>query len=114
MIVAIVFSLIPIIVPIPMIAVGLMSGVLQAFIITTLGSLYISSGIEISAADQKVRRFSKGKKQNCNFERNMNHMENLALQPTRDYCNGYCIRFCHRTWNDDSHLDGRKNRCEGA
>ncbi len=56
LIVAIVFSLIPIIVPIPMMAISLVSGVLQAFIMTTLASLYISSAIEMSEVPQKKKK----------------------------------------------------------
>ena len=56
MIVAIVFSLVPLIVPIPMMAISLMTGVLQAFIITTLGSLYISSAIEMNERPIKKKK----------------------------------------------------------
>lgn len=56
MIVAITFSLIPLIVPIPMIAISAMSGVIQAFILTTLASLYISSAVEIARDDEKLKK----------------------------------------------------------
>ncbi len=56
MIVAITFSLIPLIVPIPMIAISAMSGVIQAFILTTLASLYISSAVEIAKDDEKIKK----------------------------------------------------------
>ena len=55
MIVAITFSLVPLIVPIPMIALSMMSGVIQAFILTTLASLYISSAIEIEKDEEKIK-----------------------------------------------------------
>ena len=43
------------IVPIPMIALSMMSGVIQAFILTTLASLYISSAIEIEKDEEKIK-----------------------------------------------------------
>lgn len=58
-IVAIVFSLIPLIVPLPLIALGMVSGMLQAFILTTLASLYISSAVVISQNDEKAREKNK-------------------------------------------------------
>ena len=56
MIVAITFSLVPLIVPIPMIALSMMSGVIQAFILTTLASLYISSAIEIEKDEERIKK----------------------------------------------------------
>jgi F-type H+-transporting ATPase subunit a len=58
-IVAIVFSLIPLIVPLPLIALGMFSGALQAFILTTLASLYVSSAVVISKNDEKAREKNK-------------------------------------------------------
>lgn len=62
MIVAITFSIIPLIVPIPMIAISAMSGVIQAFILTTLASLYISSAVEIARDDEKLKKIKHQEK----------------------------------------------------
>lgn len=59
MIVAIVFSIVPLIVPIPMMAISLITGVLQAFIFTTLGSLYISSAIEMNEKPIKKNKLKQ-------------------------------------------------------
>lgn len=69
LIVAITFSLIPLIVPIPMIAIGMMSGLIQAFILTTLASLYISSAIEISKDDEKITKIKEERK----IRKDLNH-----------------------------------------
>lgn len=58
-IVAIVFSLIPLIVPLPLIALSMVTGLLQAFILTTLASLYISSAVVISRTDEETRKKNK-------------------------------------------------------
>ncbi len=63
LIVAITFSLVPLIVPIPLIAMSMMSGVIQAFILTTLAALYISSAIEISKDDERIKQIRKEEKQ---------------------------------------------------
>jgi F-type H+-transporting ATPase subunit a len=55
LIVAIVFSLIPFIVPIPLAALGLLTGVLQAYIFLVLASLYIASAIEIQEMEEERR-----------------------------------------------------------
>lgn len=39
-----------------MIALGMMSGVIQAFILTTLASLYISSAIEIEKDEERIKK----------------------------------------------------------
>lgn len=59
LIVAIVFSLIPFIVPLPLAALGVLTGVLQAYIFTVLASLYIASGAEIEATEQERRRLKQ-------------------------------------------------------
>ena len=59
MIVAIVFSLIPFIVPLPFIALGLLTGVLQAYIFTVLASLYIASAIEVDSTEDERRRLKE-------------------------------------------------------
>jgi F-type H+-transporting ATPase subunit a len=53
LIVAIVFSLIPFIAPLPLAALGMLTGVLQAYIFLTLASLYIASGVEIQATEKE-------------------------------------------------------------
>ncbi len=58
LIVAIVFSLIPFIVPLPLAALGMLTGVLQAYIFTVLSSLYIGSAIEIEQ-NEKERQILK-------------------------------------------------------
>ncbi len=59
LIVAIVFSLIPFIVPLPFIALGLLTGVLQAYIFTVLASLYIASAIEVESTEDERRRLKE-------------------------------------------------------
>lgn len=56
LIVAIVFSIVPFLIPIAMTAVSMVSGILQAFVITTLASLFISSAVEINEQDSKVKK----------------------------------------------------------
>jgi F-type H+-transporting ATPase subunit a len=53
LVVAIVFSLIPYIVPLPLAALGMLTGVLQAYIFTVLASLYIASAIEIADVEEE-------------------------------------------------------------
>lgn len=55
MIVAIVFSIIPFLVPIAFTALSIFSSVLQAYVITTLAALFISSAVEINEEDKSVR-----------------------------------------------------------
>lgn len=55
LIVAIVFSLIPYIVPLPLAALGMLTGVLQAYIFLVLSSLYIASAIEVEEMEQERR-----------------------------------------------------------
>jgi F-type H+-transporting ATPase subunit a len=55
LIVAIVFSLVPFIVPLPLAALGMLTGVLQAYIFVVLASLYISSAVEIQEAEKERR-----------------------------------------------------------
>ena len=60
LIVAIIFSIIPLIAPIPLIALSLLTGILQAYILTTLATLYIASAIEINIEDEKVKKAKLG------------------------------------------------------
>jgi len=59
LIVGIVFSLIPYIVPLPFIALGLLTGILQAYIFTVLASLYIASAIEVESTEEERRRLKQ-------------------------------------------------------
>ncbi|MCB2202735.1 F0F1 ATP synthase subunit A [bacterium] len=63
MIVAIVFSLIPFLVPLPLAALGMLTGVLQAYIFTVLASLYIASAIEIADVEEERREMKQELKQ---------------------------------------------------
>jgi F-type H+-transporting ATPase subunit a len=44
-VVAVIFSLVPLIAPLPLVGLGLITGVLQAYIFTVLASLYIGSAV---------------------------------------------------------------------
>lgn len=55
LIVAIVFSIVPYLLPIALTAITMVSGVLQAFVLTTLAALFISSAVEINEEDQKIK-----------------------------------------------------------
>lgn len=62
MIVAIVFSLIPMVLPVAAVAITGISGVLQAYVITTLAALFISSAVEINEEDQKIKEEKAAKR----------------------------------------------------
>lgn len=49
LIVAIIFALVPLFVPLPLIGLGIFTGLLQAYIFTALAAVYIGAGIEASA-----------------------------------------------------------------
>ena len=55
LIVAIIFSIVPYLLPIAMTAISMISGVLQAFVLTTLAALFISSAVEINEEDQRMK-----------------------------------------------------------
>lgn len=59
LIVVIVFSLIPFILPLPLAALAMLTGVLQAYIFTVLASLYIASGVEIQEFEEELRQLDK-------------------------------------------------------
>lgn len=59
LIVAIVFSLIPFFLPLPLAALAMLTGVLQAYIFTVLASLYIASAVEIEEFEQERRRLKQ-------------------------------------------------------
>ncbi len=62
LIVAIIVSIVPLIAPIPLIALGLLTGILQAYILTTLATLYIASAVEINIEDEKMKKSSLDRK----------------------------------------------------
>lgn len=59
LVVAIIFSLIPFIVPLPLAALGMLTGVLQAYIFAVLASLYIASAIEIADIEEERRQMKQ-------------------------------------------------------
>lgn len=59
LIVIIVFTLIPFIAPLPLAALGMLTGVLQAYIFTVLASLYIASAVEINQMEEERRNLKK-------------------------------------------------------
>jgi len=59
LIVAIVFSLIPFLVPLPLAALGMLTGVLQAYIFLVLASLYIASAIEVEEMEEERRQLKQ-------------------------------------------------------
>ena len=62
LIVAIIFSIIPLIAPIPLYALSLLTGILQAYILTTLATLYIASAVEINKEEEKMKKSGLGSK----------------------------------------------------
>lgn len=75
MIVAIVFSLIPMVLPVAAVAITGISGVLQAYVITTLAALFISSAVEINEEDQKVKEEKAAKRREKRNLRKKNRKE---------------------------------------
>lgn len=59
LIVAIVFTLIPFIAPLPLAALGMLTGVLQAYIFLVLASLYIASAVEVQELEKERRELKK-------------------------------------------------------
>lgn len=53
LIVAVVFSLVPLIVPLPLVAFSMLTGVLQAYIFTVLATVYIGAGLEAGEPTSK-------------------------------------------------------------
>lgn len=62
LIVAIIFSIVPYFVPIAMTAISMISSVLQAYVLTTLAALFISSAVEINEEDLKIKAENAEKK----------------------------------------------------
>ncbi|MBN1486983.1 MAG: F0F1 ATP synthase subunit A [Anaerolineae bacterium] len=46
LVVAVIFSLVPLVVPLPMVGLSMFTGLLQAYIFTVLATVYISAGVE--------------------------------------------------------------------
>jgi len=69
LIVAIVFSLIPLIVPVPLILLGMLTGVLQAYIMTTLATLYVASAVEISIEEERKKQIILSKENQSGKEK---------------------------------------------
>lgn len=63
LIVAIIFSLIPFFLPLPLAALSMLTGVLQAYIFTVLASLYIASAVEVQEFEEERRRLKQLKKE---------------------------------------------------
>lgn len=59
LIVAIVFALIPFIAPLPLAALGMLTGILQAYIFLVLASLYIASAVEVQETEKERRNLKK-------------------------------------------------------
>lgn len=77
LIVAIVFSIVPYLIPLALTAVSMVSGILQAFVLTTLAALFISSAVEINEEDMNIKKeknsgikrlFRKNRKEMANGE----------------------------------------------
>ncbi len=68
LIVAIVVSLVPLIIPVPFILLGMVTGILQAFIMTTLATLYIASAVEISNEDARRKQMMTNQKKQTQKE----------------------------------------------
>lgn len=56
LIVAVIFALVPLIVPLPLVAFSMLTGVLQAYIFTVLATVYIGAGLEASEQRPKEER----------------------------------------------------------
>ena len=76
LIVAIVFSIVPMLLPIAMTAISMISSVLQAYVITTLAALFISAAVEINEEDQKVKAEGRKRKSNKELFNNKFRKEN--------------------------------------
>ena len=55
LIVVIVFALIPFIIPLPLTLLGMLTGILQAYIFLVLSSLYIASAVEVQEMEEERR-----------------------------------------------------------
>lgn len=59
LIVAIVFSIIPFFLPLPLVALSMLTGVLQAYIFTVLASVYIASAVVVEDKETERRRLKR-------------------------------------------------------
>jgi len=59
LIVAIVFSIIPFFLPLPLVALSILTGVLQAYIFTVLASVYIASAVVVEDKETERRRLKR-------------------------------------------------------
>lgn len=53
LIVAIIFALVPLFVPLPLVGLGIFTGLLQAYIFTALAAVYIGAGIEAASPEKR-------------------------------------------------------------
>jgi len=60
---AIVFSIIPMFIPVAVAGLGLFTGILQAYVFTILASLYIGSAVAINEAESSKKESKKQIKQ---------------------------------------------------
>jgi F-type H+-transporting ATPase subunit a len=63
LVVAIIFSLAPLFLPLPLATLSLITGVLQAYIFTILAALFIASAVEVQEFEQERKRLKKLKKE---------------------------------------------------
>lgn len=56
LVVAVIFTLAPLLIPILMTGLGLFTGILQAYVFTALASVYITTGVEIAASTDKKKQ----------------------------------------------------------
>jgi F-type H+-transporting ATPase subunit a len=56
LIVAVVFSLLPLIAPLPLVAFGILTGVLQAYIFTVLAAVYVGAAVAVSEPAENNKR----------------------------------------------------------
>jgi len=59
LIVAIIFALIPLFVPLPLVGLSLFTGLLQAYIFTILASVYIAAGVEATETEHEKSQAEK-------------------------------------------------------
>jgi len=54
LIVAVIFALLPVFVPLPLVGFGIFTGLLQAYIFTALGAVYIGAGLEVTDPENEA------------------------------------------------------------
>lgn len=70
LIVAIIFSIVPLIVPVALMSLSLLTGVLQAYVFTILSALYIASAVEVNLEDEEMKKEGRRKKTRNRKEEN--------------------------------------------